>query len=258
MVSVFALMHLVQGHWQWLAPLLAWVPMPLLNLWRRFKTNAWYRDERERPVMTLTLLAVAMVLITGEREAPLWCTLAGLFGLLLLLFVATAVPRGLREKQGNSTLLAELEFSDAAGKPCRLRQSLPQGPVMALFVHSPSQVYGCMAVRELQQWLQQGHSPIPASQIVVIFPGDIPAWVEPLKSLGVHCWQDSQGASLATLGLWLRGGNVGFPGGPNAARPALAVLADDQQQPGLWQVADNLRMPPSLEVLQSKIDRLVK
>lgn len=255
-ITLFALLQLLRGEWQWLAPLLAWAPLPLLNLWRRFKANVGYLDERERPVMTLTLIAVAMVLVTGERDLPLWFTLAGLFGLLLFLFVASALPRGLREQKGRPESLSELEFR-SAGEAVSLQPLLQQGSVLVLFLHSGSQVYSRMALRELQQWLEQGRATVPAQQIVALFPGQIPSWSDSVSTLGVNCWQDSEGSSLIELGLWLRGGNAGFTGGAHAARPALAVLQPGQSKPQLWQVANNYRLPPSLTILQPKIDRLV-
>lgn len=255
-ISLWALLQLSQGQWLWLGALLAWGHLPCINAWRRYGGNFAYGDERERLAMTSTLLGVALVFITGSRDWALWVTLGGLFGLLIFVFIATAMPRGLRESQGDRADLVNLLFTEH-NQPRSLKQLNAESPVLLLVIHSAADSYSRSAARELQQLLTDAQLPLPAGQCVLVFPGDVPDWARSLMDQGVHCWSDPEGDSLATLGLWLRGGNWSFAGGPHAARPLLAVIEAGQSAARLWVEAANFRVPPSVQENLTKISRLV-
>lgn len=255
-LSLWSLLHLFQGDWGWLGALLAWGHLPCINYWRRYHSNFAFRDERERLAMTSTMLGVALVLIAGSRDWALAATLGGLFGLLIYVFIASALPRGLREEEGETGSLAGLTLSDG-DRERTLSELNTDKPVLLLVMHSASHCYSRMAARELQIMLSDGQLPLSAEQCVLVFPGAIPQWCQELTEQGVHCWNDSEGDSLATLGLWLRGGNWSFAGGPHAARPTLALLQAGQSSAKIWIESVNFRLPPSLQDNLAKISRLV-
>lgn len=254
-ITLWALWQLLHAQWLWLGPLLAWGHLPCINAWR-YRNNFAYRDERERLAMTTTLLGVALVLIAGSREWALALTLAGLFGLLIYVFIASALPRGLREHDGDTRGLADLSFDNDQGR-ATLGQINTDKPVLLLVIHSAAHCYSRMAARELQNSLACGELPLQAEQCVLLFPGELPRWSQSLLSQGIQCWSDSSGESLAQLGLWLRGGNWSFAGGSHAARPLLAVLPANHDQPKLWVESSNFRVPPSLQDNIGKISRLL-
>ncbi|NHN39288.1 hypothetical protein G8764_18435 [Pseudomaricurvus alcaniphilus] len=237
----WSLLHLWQGDWLWLAPCLLWAPLPLLNLWRFYRANLCFPDERERVVLGLGLVGLALVLVGASRGPVLWWSLAGLFSLLLFLFVVSRLNPGVREKPGDSAALPALDFLDPRGR--RVKVTDLAGVSLLVVVHAHWCPYARMALRELrQQARQQG---LPPTSIMLLFPDYLPDWCQPLIAEGFHCCYDEEGNSSQALGLWLRGGSSFLPGGANALRPALAAL-DADGKPVFWRVASNYRLPPLL------------
>ncbi|WP_439134232.1 hypothetical protein [Pseudomaricurvus sp.] len=255
-MTFWVLSQLGQGHWLWVAPLLTWTPMWLHNLWRLHINNSWYQDERERLAMGLALLGVAVMLIGGQRGPVLWWTLAGLFGLLLYVFLVSKMTRGVRESEGDRDLLPTLDFSRRVADDhakTELVSAQKSGARWMLFFHAPSCPYSRMAMRELMGILEQ-HPEIKPEQVVVVFADALPDWATKFSKAGGQCWVDADGESSRTLGLWLRGGNALLDGGHNALRPALAAL-DSNGQVVFWDVANNFRLPPSLEQHWERLQR---
>ena len=245
LVSLWALWQMIQGQWQWLAVLLAWAPLCLLNVWRRFVDNLAFHDERESLALAPALVGVALLLMTGERDQLLWWTLAGLFCLLLSTVVMSRLPRGIREARGDESQLSQLSFRGQDDQLVSAGQAR-----LLLFIHSSWSPYAYMVLRELQEFLSQ--ETVAAQQVALVFSDEVPAnhtVVKALAAAGVQLWWDD-GGSTASLGLWLRGGSAGHFGGRNALRPALAVLpqtSEDNQRlaPQFWLMSDNVRLPPS-------------
>ncbi len=251
MVCGWSLWRLL-GHseWLWLAPLLVWGPLWLLNACRYLWCNVAYRDEREAPVMALALIGMALALLTGERDLLLWTTLLGLFCLLFYVLLASALTRGVRESLGDPQQLPNLGFQDAQGKSA----SLPTDgePRLLVFFHSSANPYSRMNARELQSLVER--ELLPPAALVCVFPDRLPGWSQALCSRGVNCWVDREGHSCGQLGLWLRGGASGLFAG-NALRPAVAIVGP-QNKVEHWQVAANYRMPPCLTDLSHKLRAL--
>ena len=249
-ISLYCVFELLKGDAFWAAPLLVWAPLLLSNIWRYHVGNLFFQDERERPVMVAALLGMGVMLIAGARGGVLWCTLAGLFGLLLYLFWATTLPRGVREAKGSRESLSRLPFESAGDSV-----NIAGGPniKLAIFFHSHRCPYSRMSSRELLNYISDDSLPLQASQILAIFPDAVPVWAKDLSAAGVHCWADPHGDSAQTLGLWLRGGG-GFISGGNALRPALAWV--EATSTDLWIVASNFRLPPSLGEHLPKIKKL--
>ncbi len=236
-ITLWSLWHLMAGQWLWLAPLLAWLPLPLLQLWRRFVGNLAFADPRETPALLPALLATGGILVLGERGMALWLTLAGLFALLLHNRVLTAVPQGVRDTQAAGEGLLQLDFVDADGQVHRLADA---GDRLVLFPFAGWSVYSRMQLRELLQQLPQLSLAQPP---LVVFAGAVPGWAVSLGAGQFECWGDPRGDSSLVLGLWLRG--AAGAGGTLAQRPALAIVSGGELR--FWQVAGNYRVPPSLQ-----------
>jgi len=249
LISAVCFAQLWQGQFVYFGVLLIWLPLPLLQLLRLQRNIAW-GEERETPLMLPALLGVAGVLLTEQHfSAPLWLALAGLFALLLYLFVMTATPMSVRERalagSDARARLSSLGFVDTDG----VRVSLVGGSArLVLFVHSAGP-YSRMAIRQLQSLFDSNQ--LSPEQVVLVGSVDI----APLGTLflpsGVAYWRDPQGQSCEKLGLLLRGGN--WPLG-DAIRPALAVV-NDRGETRFWSVADNHRLSPCLSVAWPRLER---
>ena len=245
LLSLWSLWQILQGQWLWLAVLLAWAPLFLINLWRRYLGNIAFHDERESLALAPALVGVALLLMAGERDQLLWWTLAGLFSLLLSTVVMSCLPRGVRESRGDESQLAQLKFHSGSGQlasPAQVR--------LLMFIHSGWSPYAVMVLRELQTFLQE--EALPADQVALVFSDAVPSHntvIKELQAMGVHLWWDD-GDSSRSLGLWLRGGSAGRFGGRNALRPALALMPQSAEvnqsaAPQFWLTSDNVRLPPS-------------
>ena len=258
LVSCYAIFAIAQGDWLWLGPLLVWLPLQLVNLWRRAKSTIFYRDEREKLVMTLAMLGVCLLLVTGQRDAILWSTLAGLFALLLFVFPVSALGQGMREQAADLSSIKSLKWIDQHNQTRYFSELItPKQSVVVVVLHSIERAYSSMVVRELLEVITSPDNRIKPHQLVVISTSKLSKEVSLLNAAGVHCWFDEQGNSLATLGLWLRGGNWLNRHNQHTARPALMMLNDQKDEPLLWSVADNFRLPPSLRENLPKINRLL-
>jgi hypothetical protein len=257
LVSCLAVFAIAQGDWLWIGPLLVWLPLQLVNLWRRNKSTIFDRDEREKLPMTLAMLGVCLLLVTGQRDAILWSTLGGLFGLLLFVFPMSALGRGLREPAVDLSAIKDLKWIDQHNQTRHFSELTIDQSVIVVVLHSLASVYSKMVVRELLEVITLPNSLIKPTQIVVISTIKNSKELSLLSTAGVNCWFDVQDNSLATLGLWLRGGNWFFRSEPHAARPALVVLNSDKAEPVFWSVAKNFRLPPSLRENLPKINRLL-
>ncbi|MYM64666.1 hypothetical protein [Pseudomaricurvus sp. HS19] len=244
-ITLLSLWHLSAGELLWLAPVLAWLPLPLLQLWRRFVGNIAFADPRETPALLPVLLATGGALVLGERGAPLWLTLAGLFALLLHNRVLTAVPRGVREVQGAAGELLQLDFEDAGGAVRRLAGA---GDRLVLFPFAGWSVYSRMQLRQLLEQLPQLSLAQPP---LVVFAGAVPQWAQIMGAGRFECWGDPGAVSSQALGLWLRGASG--PGGTLAQRPALAIVSGGELR--FWQVAGNYRVPPSLQDCRGRLQK---
>lgn len=255
MIAIYSLWQLSQGQWRWLAPLLAWAPLWLINLWRYYRANVFFLDERESAAMLLALVGVGIVWVAGERDPVLWLTLAGLFSLLLYVYLMSSLSRGVREALGEKEALADVPFRAAAGSLVTLRESTQVQ--LVVFMHSHWSAYSRMWARELMEVLEQHNRALSSGQVAVVFCGSLPSWSDGLVERGVHCWVDPDGQSCERLGLWLRGGSRFFSGAQHALRPAYAVL-NAQRQSILWEQAENFRLPPSLQHGWGKITRALQ
>lgn len=248
-ISATCCFQLFQGHFVYLGVLLMWLPLPLVQLLRLWRNVAW-AEERETPLMLPALLGLAGVLLTEQHfSAPLWLALAGLFSLLLYLFVVTATPLSTREleQRGDDVRAGLSSLAFVYGGE---RVTLADGQSrLVLFVHSAGP-YSRMAIRQLTQTLNDRAGVLKPEQVVLISSVDIEPLCKALPS-GVCRWLDPQGQSLEALGLLLRGGN--WPLG-DAVRPALAVV-DGQGETRLWSVADNLRLAPCLAEAWPRLER---
>lgn len=241
-MTFWCLSQFGQGNWLWLAPLLSWAPLWLHNLWRLHLANSAFQDDREKLALALALIGVALMLIAGERGRILWWTLAGLFGLLLYIYVVSALPPGVREGRGDKTRLPQL----LPGSP---------GARLVMFFHAASCPYARMAMRELMAALDAEE--LQAQQVLAVFADEVPAWAEPLRRRGGQCWADDEGKVSQQLGLWLRGGNALLDGGRNALRPALAAI-NAAGEVGFWEVAKNFRLPPSVVAHRERLKRVLQ
>lgn len=239
-MTFWCLSQFGQGNWLWLAPMLSWAPLWLHNLWRLHLANSAFQDDREKLAMALALAGVGLMLIAGERGRILYWTLAGLFGLLLYVYVISALPFGVREARGDKTRLPQL-LPDATGAQ------------LVVFFHAASCPYARMAMRELMATLDSGE--LHAERVLAVFADEVPAWAEPLRQRGARCWADDEGEISQQLGLWLRGGNALLDGGRNALRPALAAI-NAAGEVGFWEVATNFRLPPSLAANRERLKRV--
>lgn len=251
LISAYALLQLFTGQWLWVAVLLAWLPSVVINGWRRYRANIAFLDERESPIMLLAMVGLSICLLFGERGVVLWFTLAGLFGLLLLLMFATRLGQGLREPSGDSGQLKRLAFHDGNNQSVTLQDSCSH---LVVFLHSGTDVYSRMAARALKSHLAMHSAHAEGAQVSVVFPDAVPHWAQEL-------WGESiQLLSLSLLeaqkiGLGLRGGN-GLRG--DALRPTIAVVKANSSVPEFWVVAANLRLPPTFMEHRGRIQRLLK
>lgn len=243
-MTFWCLSQLGQHKWLWLAPLLSWAPLWLHNLWRLYVANSAYQDEREKLAMGLALAGIALMLVAGERGPILWWTLGGLFGLLLYVYVISALPRGVREVRGDKSRLPSLLLPHA-----------PQARLMVFF-HAASCPYARMVMRELVDLLAEHPQVLQAEQVLAVFADEVPEWAGKFRQAGGQCWVDSEGDISQQLGLWLRGGNALLHGGRNALRPAVAAL-DEQGEVAFWEVAKNFRLPPSLQASWERVQRVL-
>jgi len=263
-VSLWALWQATQGDWLWLAPLLAWAPMGIINQWRLRRGNLAFHDEREVLALTAALLGLAAVLIAGERNYLLWWTLAGLFNLLLNTVLMSKLSRGVREPSGDRRLLASLTFTDTQGRSVSASSAR-----LLVFVHSGWSPYSVMQLRDLEKFLLANSSVKPQS-VALVFSGLPPTHWRPLSSLqalGVEVWGDCDGEACQRLGLWLRGASVLRRRGGDALRPTMAVLpsraavdagrkpssAEDVSEPSFWSMSNNVRLPPSATQHQARL-----
>lgn len=270
-VSCWALWQVAQGSWLWLAPLLAWAPMWLINQWRMRRNNLAFHDEREILALAPALLGLAAVLLSGEKNHLLWWTLAGLFCLLLNTVLMSKLSRGVREADGDRHLLGALTFTDTQGQPVSASSAR-----LLLFIHSGWSPYSVMQLRDLEMFLLANPKVNPHS-VALIFCGQLPTNVRALsnlQALGVNAWVDSDGEACARLGLWLRGASVLRSGGADALRPTMAVLpsptvagaegepssaengatkAKNLSAPSLWLMSNNVRIPPSATQQQARL-----
>jgi len=247
-ISAMCFVQLWYGQFLYLAVLLMWLPLPLLQVLRLQRNIAW-GEERETPLVLPALLGLGCILLAEQNfSAPLWLALAGLFSLLLYLYVMTATPLSVRERAlAGSDARASLSsqvFLDTDG----VRVDFASGPVrLVMFVHSAGP-YSRMAVRQLQSLIEDGR--LSPEQVVLVSSVDITPLCATLPS-GVAYWRDLQGRSFEGLGLLLRGGN--WPQG-DALRPALAVV-DRCGEARFWSVADNYRLPPCLSDAWPRLER---
>ena len=248
LISGFCLWSLLQGEFIYIGVLLIWLPLPVIQT-VRLKCNVAWGEERETPLLLPLLLGLASVLLSEQHfAAPLWLSLAGLFSLLLYLFVATATPTGVREGKGRRELLSAQAFTDAQGHSIQL--SALQGQArLVIFIHS-TDVYARMAVRQLKQTLERKAEWLTAEQVVLIAVADISALAGDLPP-GVHLWRDTDSQGCEALGLLLRGGR--WPLG-DALRPTVAVQGSDGQV-GFWSIASNYRVPTCLEESWPRLQR---
>ncbi|GAB3092807.1 thioredoxin family protein [Aestuariicella hydrocarbonica] len=253
LVTLWGSWQLLQGQWLWLAPMLTWTPLWVCNLWRYHRGNIFYQDEREYPAMAFALLGVGLVLVLGERDVILWSTLAGLFGLLLYVFVASSLTRGVREPAGDKQRLSHLEFQLDSGAPVSLPVTAENQWVF--FFHATGCPYARMAMRELLQVLARYPGRLKPEHVVAIFPDQLPGWARELQLQGGRCWGDTRGDASRQLGLWLRGGDGTLGAGQNALRPALAVLGSEGDVK-YWEVAKSFRLPPSLQQNWGRLSQL--
>jgi hypothetical protein len=241
-MTFWCLSLLGQGKWLWLAPLLTWSPLWLHNTWRMQVANSGYQDDREKLAMSLALAGVGIMLIAGERDHILWWTLAGLFALLLYIFLISKLTYGVRETKGDKDLLPQLIGSHH-----------PEARLVVFF-HAASCPYAKMAMRELLTVLKTKDEALKPEQVVAVFADELPPWVRKFQQAGGRCWVDTDGEVCQQLGLWLRDGNVLLDGGRNALRPALAAI-NSEGQVGFWEVAKNFRLPPSLHTHWERVKR---
>ncbi len=243
LVGLYSVWQIVTGHWLWLAPLMAWLPLWLMNVWRMYRSNLAFGDERESPALTLSLLGLALLFIAGDRSIILWWSLAGLMSLLLFTVVLSAVPKTPRDPSFNKDVLPRLIFKDHQGNDCCLGGAEPKLIVFGFGAWSP---YTKMQWRELSAKASALNAPIN-----FVFAGEIPRWALEYNSPVISCWSDPEGHAADRLGLALRGGGAGFGG--LAQRPALAIIEGEQVR--FWQVAQNFRVPPSLSEHQGRIEK---
>ncbi len=252
-VSFWALWHLLLGQWLWLAPLLAWAPVWIINQWRIHRGNVAFLDDRERLALTSALMGVGLILISGERDHLLWWTLAGLFALLLNTVVMSKLTRGVREAPGDARNLSSMVFQSAEGEPVSANFAR-----LILFVHSDWSPYSLMQIRDLERFLRDNRSVSPES-VALVFADAIPSRSQPLirlQSMGVKVWVE-EGQNAVELGLWLRGGSALRQGVRNALRPAMAVLRPGVPRAQMWLVANSERLPPSATEHQARLLQLL-
>ncbi len=252
-VSLWALWHLMLGQWLWLAPLLAWAPNWVINLWRIRKSNVSFLDDREMLSLAPALVGVGLILVSGERDYLLWWTLGGLFALLLNTVVMTKLVRGVREAAGDSSRLSSMKFQSAEGKMVSASHAK-----LLMFIHSGWSAYSIMQLRDLEQFLLANRSVSPEA-VALIFADTTPSGSRPLarlQTMGVQIWFDD-GTNTTELGLWLRGASVLRRGVRNALRPALAILPSGASAPALWLVASTDRLPPSATEHQARLLNLL-
>ncbi len=249
LIALFSLWQCAQGHWIYVGVLMIWLPLPVATLFRVAAVNVGWGQEREVVLLLPVLLGLASVLLSGQQDTlSMLLALVGLFGVLLFLYIATAVPYGHRESQANKESLTDAVFYEA-GEQKRLTD-LSGNPCLVLFLHSAN-AYARMAVRQLSTLLEVKGDTLPADRVVVISVGQI-SWLSAALPNEVHHWCVGDGTSASELGLLLRGG--AFPKG-DALRPTLAVM-DESSNTVVWVVAKNYRLPPCLDNYWPRVEKV--
>lgn len=216
-----------QGQWLWAGVLLTWLPLQLINLWRRYRAPLLFEDERETLAMAMSLLGLAVLLIGGERSWPLAMGGLGLACLLVYRFFWSSVKPGLRAAEADTAVLKAL--------------ACEQQPTLVLFMRSDRCLYSQMVARDTEA-LAEDVAQLKDLKLLYLYPHstntELPAdWAE-------------------ALGINLRGGAPWGWRMTGAAKdtlsPAIALL-DPQGECLFWDRASNYRLPPTPRNRWSKI-----
>ncbi|WP_390615682.1 hypothetical protein [Maricurvus nonylphenolicus] len=226
-MTLFSLVMIAQGQWLWSGVLLAWLPLQLVNVWRRYRAPVFIEDERETLAMAMGLLGLAILLVGGDRSWPLALGGLGIACLLVYRFFWSSVKPGVRATEADTSVLAPLASE--------------KQPTLVLFMRGETCPFSQMVVRDTAAFAEEA-AELKGLQIVYLYPQSSIAGAEP-------AWADA-------LGINLRGGapwSWSFAGrGKDTLSPAIALL-DSQGKCLFWDRASNYRLPPTPRNRWSKI-----
>jgi uncharacterized membrane protein len=231
-MTLLSLVLITQGQWLWSGVLLAWLPLQLVNLWRRYRAPVFVEDERETLAMAMSLLGLAILLVGGERSWPLALGGLGIACLLVYRFFWSSVKPGLREVKADTSVLAGLASAEQ--------------PTLVLFMRGEPCPFSQMVIRDTTAFVEEVAA-AKALQLVYLYPQS--------SIVGATSnWSDA-------LGINLRGGapwGWRFTGcGKDTLSPAMALL-DTQGKCLFWDRASNYRLPPTPRNRWSKIAAQLK